>query len=278
VASANQQLRDEERQELESALARQLGFLVRGIQMYLDGEYDSAYQVATSIRVLVHDTKKSRSLLQQLGLKDDFFFWHSGCSIDRRNLAPQFPLNVMKIKTTATDQSVVFKIIGDEDTDTPWHEDAELRSETGSSGPNVYFAPRIETPPSERPIGFLPFRKWWSIPIVLEPPQRNRQRFSLNRKDLILAMANKDGGAHFDMKLEAHYAAITRKNSLGIFAKGAAPRPVTAPHEASAVQIGYEIFKTVQRWSPERIPRKLSDQINELASRKVGDASEQTSS
>jgi hypothetical protein len=55
--------------ELERLLKEQLQFLRTSARLYDEGEHSEAKRLAVSIRVLVHDTKKSKSLLGQLGLK-----------------------------------------------------------------------------------------------------------------------------------------------------------------------------------------------------------------
>jgi hypothetical protein len=50
-------------------LRRQLGFLRRSAESYDRGYHDEAVRLATTIRVLLHDTKASTSLLSLLGVK-----------------------------------------------------------------------------------------------------------------------------------------------------------------------------------------------------------------
>lgn len=55
----------------------------------------------------------------------------------------------------------------------------------------------------------LKFDDWWNELIIYD----KKQLFS--RKDIILTVANKDGGAHIDSKLNKEYADLIKKNSLG---------------------------------------------------------------
>lgn len=48
-----------------------------------------------------------------------------------------------------------------------------------------------------------PFKVWWETPLV---EGSNRKQFS--RKNLVLIMANQDGGAHVDPGLDVDYAAL----------------------------------------------------------------------
>lgn len=54
-------------EELQAHLAEQLGFLERSADAFDNGYEDEAKRMATAIRVLVHDTNQSISLLKQLG-------------------------------------------------------------------------------------------------------------------------------------------------------------------------------------------------------------------
>lgn len=51
-------------------LARQLSFLKRSADAYDRGDRDEAYRIAVAIRVLVHDTRRSVSVLQHLSAKN----------------------------------------------------------------------------------------------------------------------------------------------------------------------------------------------------------------
>jgi len=50
-------------------LQRQLGFLRRSAEIYDRGYHEEAVRLATTIRVMLHDTKASTSLLSHLGAK-----------------------------------------------------------------------------------------------------------------------------------------------------------------------------------------------------------------
>ena len=52
--------------DLRQHLVEQLGFLRRSAEAYDSGLVDEAKRLAVTIRILVHDTEKSKSLLGQL--------------------------------------------------------------------------------------------------------------------------------------------------------------------------------------------------------------------
>jgi hypothetical protein len=57
-------------QDLSGHLARQLSFLSRSCQGYDAGFSDEAVRIAVVLRVLFHDTKRSKSLLRQMRRRD----------------------------------------------------------------------------------------------------------------------------------------------------------------------------------------------------------------
>ena len=61
-------------EDLGSHLNDQLEFLRRSSESFDGGFEGEARRLAVSLRILLHDTEKSSSLLGQLGLKDSEFF------------------------------------------------------------------------------------------------------------------------------------------------------------------------------------------------------------
>lgn len=56
------------RADLEEHLKAHLGFIKKSAALYDTGDTEEAKRIAVSVRVLLHDTQQSRSLLGQLGL------------------------------------------------------------------------------------------------------------------------------------------------------------------------------------------------------------------
>ncbi len=74
----------------------------------------------------------------------------------------------------------------------------------------------------------------------------DRKGSETSRKDLILAVANKDGGAHVDPVLDEKYADLSRRNSLAW--RTSSPRgdaPLKSPEKAAVRQITHEILKSL---------------------------------
>ncbi|MDE1675509.1 hypothetical protein PWJ90_38705, partial [Nocardia gipuzkoensis] len=98
---------------------------------------------------------------------------------------------------------------------------------------------------------YVSFDDWWRRPVLLDA---NGAEFS--RKDLILALTNKDGGAHIDRLNEKTYA-LVHSNSAGFVRFGAGDpgvEPIPTPIYASVRTIAEELLLTLRR-SGREVPR-----------------------
>lgn len=90
---------------------------------------------------------------------------------------------------------------------------------------------------------WLPFERWWNDPVIKD----ERKRY-LNRRDLILNVADTDGGAHVDPGLDEAYADLSRNNSLGwILNEGDVVRPFPPPVMPCIRQIAHEVLETLRK-------------------------------
>jgi hypothetical protein len=188
-------------------LRRQLGFLERSCASYDAGYKDEAIRIATIIRVLIHNTRASTSLLKHLN---------------------ETTINLLSTTTEPSPQTISFIGLG------------IMRITGGKSD----YVPKLGDGPSIN--ASVPVIKWWDqIVMVL-----NGQRIS--RKDIVLAAANKDGGAHVDAELSAEYKALAKDGAVGSFVYQTQDARVEAPiqgaHLVSLRQLGYELLH-----SPELI-------------------------
>lgn len=87
-----------------------------------------------------------------------------------------------------------------------------------------------------------PFKNWWSSVIFADQDKRQ-----MTRSDLVLTIADQDGGAHVDGQLNAVYAAISRENSLGWRSNSATgdEQPILGAEQASIRQIAHEVLRTL---------------------------------
>ncbi|MEX7479045.1 hypothetical protein AB0861_023210, partial [Acinetobacter baumannii] len=88
----------------------------------------------------------------------------------------------------------------------------------------------------------LEFSQWWDQLVI-----DDKSGGVFTRKNLILFMANQDGGAHVDPSLDSSYAALKRDNSVGwVYSDGISEHPITDIELHSVRQIAYELIETLK--------------------------------
>lgn len=187
--------------DFQEHLKKQLGFLQRSCASYDAGHKDEAVRVATTIRVLIHNTKASTSLLKHLNATT---------------------INLLSTTPEPSAQTLSFVGLG------------MMRIGGGKS---EYYPQLGDGPPVNK---FIPVSKWWDQVVIVLNGQR------ISRKDIVLAAANKDGGAHIDSKLTAEYEALAKNGAVGSFVyQTEGPRveaPIQDAHLVSLRQLGYELL------------------------------------
>jgi hypothetical protein len=193
--------------DLKKHLAEQLGFLRRSADSYDAGYVDEAKRLAVTIRVLVHNTNNSRSLLEQLH-ETDKLFWDTAVPDEPGNLIPHGAL---------------------------------VQMATGPRGA-TYLPYLDDLPPSSHVPTGVRFDEWWNAAIF-----RNAGGQTLSRRDLVLAVANQDGGAHVDPNLNDAYSRLSRGEGMGWVFRSPREQFVVRPAELAAVrQIAHEVIKTFE--------------------------------
>jgi hypothetical protein len=221
------------RDELIARLREQVKFLDLSSASYDGGFEGEAIRLATTIRVLVHDTAKSHSLLGQLGLKDFLRFWDS-----RRSEHPPGTIQI-----------------------TPNLGLIAVRVSSGPDGGS--YIPCLDKFEGAGVRGYVPFADWWEPTVMVDSLGGE-----FSRKSYVLTVANKEGGAHVDSQLDQAYANLTRENSIG-WESGPEGGPLrkfeTNPAFASVRQITFELSRTLKEQIPELggAPRQ-DEQVPEL--------------
>lgn len=196
--------------QLQQHLREHRGFIRRSSKSFDDGFADEAKRLATSIRVLVHDTSSSRSLLGQLRLKDTIRFKDTAGPFNIDNLLPSSNLTMMRM-----------------------------------SDAGIEYLPHLDAgPPACYQHPDLFFEEWWKR-IVLKDGAGEEW----SRRDLVLKAANQDGGAHVDHSLDERYASLREDNSMGwIYSNGASDSPpLNDPVLSSVRQIAWELEQSLDR-------------------------------
>ena len=196
------------KKELDNHLKEQIEFLQSSCDSYDNGFEGEAKRIASVIRVLLHDTDKSKSLLSLLDIKNTLDFWDSS------------------IKSEVDGATRVGGYAG-----------------LVSIASNGYI-PNLDNDLNSRKVDF---DKYWNKTILIDKENKN-----FTRKNIILYLANKDGGSHVDPKLDKKYAELSRNNSIGWmrFENGKDASSINGVELATVRQIGHEILKTlVPRYS-----------------------------
>ncbi len=202
--------------ELLGHLKEQIAFMQNSAASYDNNKFeDEAKRLAVVIRVLVHDTSNSKSLLSLLN-KKNIKFYDSALPYNPRNLAPYNGLTMMRLSTSE-----------------------------GAS----YVAPLNDGPPTRSRTKKLAFNTWWNGMFVI----KDKDGTTLTRKDLVLNTVNTDGGAHVDPKLNIAYANLSRFNSLGwkVFRNDIEDDFKNSPVIPSIRQIAHEVLKTLKDEFPK---------------------------
>ncbi len=182
-------------------LRQQLGFLERSCAAYDEGHTDEAIRMATVLRVLLHHTKHSTSLLVHL----------AASSINLTDTCP--PLSPKAVMY----HGMGMHILG---------------------GGRSQFVPNLDKTPIAQPVNA---DHWWNqIVYVLDSSTR------LSRRDIVLAAANKDGGAHVDANLTPDYQRLASDGAIGSYVLkvegNEQRRPVTDVHLVCIRQMAHEIL------------------------------------
>jgi hypothetical protein len=198
--------------ELLGHLLIQIAFLERSASWYDNGAEEEAIRLATTIRILVHDTPNnpnSHSLLSQLDKKDILFYDSAIKYIP--NAFQTFCLTSIRMSTKG---------------------EAEYRA-----------------PLDDRNMGKIEFAKWWEENIIFKENGGN----IFTRKDLVRNVADKDGGAHVDPKLQKAYANLSRFNLTGLklYVNRKQRNFKNTPVLPSIRQIAHEVLKTLKDEFPE---------------------------
>lgn len=75
---------------------------------------------------------------------------------------------------------------------------------------------------------------------------RDSEGTLFSRKDLALALANQEGGAHVDPEIKPAYNKIANSNSMGwTYQEGDSEIPLTSPVPFALRQISYEVVESL---------------------------------
>ena len=95
------------------------------------------------------------------------------------------------------------------------------------------------------------FSDWWDMPVLVAKKQKGEILFG--RRDIVLHLANQDGGSHVDDSLPRNYAELSRFGAIGLVTRREGmdkPISIGNPILPSVRQIAHETLRTLQRAVP----------------------------
>jgi hypothetical protein len=166
-------------QDFKEQFDQQIGFLETSAAAYDAGQEAEAKRLAVNLRVLLHDTRRSVSLLKHLGVKDKLPFVDTAGSAAPPGAIVVFAGGLCSV-----------------------------RHKTGEGG-SSRFVPVLDTDQERNIQPRQCFKDWWQTPVL-----HDQEGNSFARNNFVFEVANKDGGAHVDAQLGPSYEALTRGNSM----------------------------------------------------------------
>ena len=199
-----------DRPNLLRQLREHIDFLEASSAAFDSGFEAEAKRLSVSLRVLLHDTDSSHALLDQLDVKNKIRLTETSEPITPGSLAPT-GLVIMRISLNTPSGAYLAPLHG-------------------------LSPPRIKPP--------VKFNPWWLSTVYVDG-----KKVEWSRKKFVLTLANVEGGAHVDPKLNAAYERLVNENGLGWTAQTAdGPQPFAgSPVAASVRQITYEVLETLER-------------------------------
>ncbi|GAA1645722.1 hypothetical protein [Nocardia ninae] len=157
---------------------RQVRYLKTSARLFDEGDEEEAIRLAVTLRVLLHDTTKSHSLLKLAGLKSGMKFLDTAIVGGTEIYAGPV---VFQLEYVTDDGETGFA---------PSGQDGLVEVVPTLDGGGRICAPRRRRGHET----LKPFNEWWTT-YVIDTASGSK---TLSRKQLIWLMANKDGGAHVD--------------------------------------------------------------------------------
>ncbi|MBI3658112.1 MAG: hypothetical protein HY232_17050 [Acidobacteria bacterium] len=194
---------------------------------YERGSKAAAKAIAVQLRVLLHDSKQNISLLTMFGRKR-ILFDSTPNLLAGTDKTPQLPLIRFQSRGVIAPEGATIS-------------DAEYVPVYWGF-PGFGDALNMFIPWSIPPWQQLPFDQWWDQRVLLIDSQT-----SLTRHDIILGVADQQGGAHSDPSIEEKHAIVMRQQALrfSVSLGGQSASPEHGPQYACVRQICYEVQRTL---------------------------------
>lgn len=212
--------------ELEEKLGQALELLALSCEQFDRGSIVAAVQIATQLRVLVHDTKASTSLLKQLGIKDTLHYTDS--SIKHHGGISFWHIENISNQVIEMGDGVYAGLLR-----------KKMANGDREHFPTLDFAPLKEA--NLHDTHKVDFDTWYTGQTMFEC-----LGLKMTRKDIICTLANKEGGAHVDLNYSADYNYFKEPTMLDININGTRACFRQNPVYVSARQIAWEVMESLK--------------------------------
>ncbi len=199
--------------ELENNLKEQIRFLKRSSEYFDQGMEDEAKRIASNLHILFVGTGDSPSLLKQMRIQDEMILPNTAPGDVKGNLAPYTGLVAMN------------NVDG-----------------------KINFIPLCLLHPSPFKPKQTPFNEWWHTIIL-----NDHAGIVYTREQLVIAVAEQDGGVSVTTGLDPSYVELARKNGIGWIGrlKGGGEKPMLGVELHSIRQIGWEVLEAFRQSYPQ---------------------------
>lgn len=208
------------RDELLSLFDEQVAFLERSNALFDQGHLIEAKLLALRLRVIFHQTRHSHALVNQLGLERILSWVDTAGVPDPENVWWTSGLTMLSFTDGQTPPEHV-----------PLLGNGPPRAIRTRSGQAIATGSRV------------PFDDWWTNTVV-----KDFSGTEFSRRSLVLALSNKDGGAHIDPVADADYEFLAKSNSLGWAVTDHGHAPLTQnPVFPAMRQISFEVLESIRQ-------------------------------
>lgn len=200
--------------DLKESLNEQYHFLVHSASEFDKGNFFEAKRLATTARVLLRDTRSSKSLLGQLNEKENILY-HNTCLIIKDAVLYSGPVTIATIPNRLTGKYF-----------------------------NTYWPLFDEIDKSSNVVASQSFSHWYKTKILIHGQE------SFTREEIIGYLADQDGGAHIDAEIDEKYHNLKQAiysmslQQMNSFSKSL---PFDNLNYALMRQIAHELILTLNR-------------------------------
>ena len=193
--------------EMNTEFNEQMQLLESQLRYFDNGERLHYKTISTSIRKFLHDTRMSKSLFTSLDLKERSFFSTLNDETFNKPFAVSEGSRLVSL----------------------WFHEGKAKYSAILEAP--IYAGRM-----------CSFEEWWNEEVI----DSSKEEYRLSRKDIVLNIADTDGGAHVDTDEESSYRAIKYGEALGVRAIiNGEEEVIPELHIAILRQIAYEFMRTM---------------------------------